>query len=399
MEEKKLENGRIYVWGAMTRGRQICNLLKQAGKKVEYMIDNNKSLHGSKIDGIQVVGFCSVVDMLNETDTIIIGMYTIVNEQQVREQIRKSGFSGNIWGSMEFHDKFEIPYYCNQAKAYSYQTEFCHSLQGWLDNILEEVEFWDKEAATPQGKHYQHYLERIKSKEFECSRIKDMVKGGDVVLDVGSGICSQYGSFLNKKEQIVLKGIDPLAPFYNTINRRFAKEHELDFQIAPVEFGFFELLSFQYGKAYSDYILIDNALDHCIDPFTAITECLQVLKIGGTLSMAHHVDEAYKAFYSGLHQWNICCDEDNDFVIWNKKNYINVTQKLSEYTDIQTHREMINSDVTPFGLVICNLIKKKELPMEYFVNERERAGMLMKGFMEKLSDLNFALEYLKIMAL
>ena len=99
------------------------------------------------------------------------------------------------------------------------------------------------------------------------------------------------------------------------------------------------------------------------------------------------------------HQWNICCDTNGDFVIWNEKNYINVTKKLSEYADIQTSKVMINSSEMPFGSVICNLVKKKEIPEEYFIHERERAGMLMKGFMEKLSDLRFALDYLKIMSL
>lgn len=399
MEEKWLENGRIYVWGGGWRGRQICSFLRLAGKKAEYIIDNDKSLHGNKIEGIRIVGFDSIVSILDQTDTIIIGTYTTVREQQIREQIQDSGFRGTVWGSMAFHDKFEIPYYCCRAERYAYRTEFSDNLQGWLDHILEEVEFWNKEAAKPQGKHYQHYLERIRPKEFACGRIKDKVKDGDVILDVGSGICSQYGNRLSKTEEIILKGVDPLASFYNRINQRFAKEHELDFPIAPVEFGFFELLSFQYGNAYSDHILIDNALDHCIDPFTAIMECLRVLKVGGTLSMAHHVDEAYKAFYSGLHQWNICCDENHDFIIWNEKSYINVTRELSEYAEIQTSREMINSDVTPFGIVICNLVKKKEIPGEYFTDEREKAGMLMEGFMGKLADLEFALDYLKIMVL
>lgn len=394
-----MENGKICVWGAMTRGRQICGFLRQAGKKVEYIIDNNEALHGTEIDGILVVGLASVAGLLNRQDTIIVGTYTTVNERQIREQIQNSGFQGSVWGSMDFHDQFEIPYYCNEAKNRPYQTDFGYSLHRWLDNILEEVEFWNKEAASPQGVHYRHYLERIRPKEFNCERIKNMVKAGDVVLDAGSGICSQYGNQLSNTGRILLTGIDPLAAFYNEINRRFEKEHELDFRIEPVKFGFFELLSFQYRGGHSDYILVDNALDHCIDPFTAVIECLRVLKPGGMLTMAHHVDEAYKAFYAGLHQWNICSDGNDDFVIWNEENYINVTEELREYADIETYREKINSDVTPFGIVVCNLVKKKEIPVGYSGDERARAGLLMEGFMEKLSDPRFALDYLKIMAL
>lgn len=65
MEEKWMEDGKIYVWGAMWRGRQICNFLRRAGKKVEYIIDNNEALHGSKVDGIPVEGFSSIAHMLS----------------------------------------------------------------------------------------------------------------------------------------------------------------------------------------------------------------------------------------------------------------------------------------------------------------------------------------------
>lgn len=397
MDREWMNGGKLFVWGAMCRGRQICSFLRNVEKTVECIIDNNEELHGSEADGIRIVGFGSIIHVLRETDTIIIGTYTLEREQEIRLQIQESGFRGIVLGGAEFHEKFEIPYFCDQAENYPYQIDFRRNLHTWLDNLLEEVEFWKKEAADPQGRFYQHYLERMKPKIFDCSRMKDRVKDGDVVLDVGSGICSQYGNFLSKTERIVLKGIDPLAPFYNRINRRFEKDHELDFRIAPVEFGFFELLSFQYGNAYSDYILIDNALDHCIDPFAAIVECLRVLRVGGTLTMAHHVDEAYKAFYGGLHQWNLCRRENGDFVIWNERNYMNVTQELSEYADIQTFDEKIISDVTPFGIVVCNLVKKKELPVEFFAEERNRAGVLMSGLMEKMSDLQFALDYLKVM--
>ncbi len=64
-------------------------------------------------------------------------------------------------------------------------------MRTWLDNLLEEVEFWKKEAASSGGKYYQHYLERIKPKQFVCDRMKEMkVEEDQVILDVGSGICS-----------------------------------------------------------------------------------------------------------------------------------------------------------------------------------------------------------------
>lgn len=40
------------------------------------------------------------------------------------------------------------------------------------------------------------------------------------------------------------------------------------------KFSLFELIATFYKKEGADGIMINNALDHCIDPFKAIVECL-----------------------------------------------------------------------------------------------------------------------------
>ena len=115
-----------------------------------------------------------------------------------------------------------------------------------------------------------------------------------------------------------------------------------------------------YEENYADAIIINNALDHGIDPYKSIVECLAVLKKGKTMQLRHWKCEAIWACFDGLHKWNIDYDENNNFIIWNEKNIVNVSEKLAEYADIiVTHEEdMINEGKE---YIIVKITKKKEL--------------------------------------
>lgn len=96
----------------------------------------------------------------------------------------------------------------------------------------------------------------------------------------------------------------------------------------------FELISEFYAHKSADIVLIDNALDHCIDPYKSILECLQIVKPGGCLSLRHRCLEGVKEYYYGLHNWNLDY-EGSDFIIWNENNYINVSKRLKDEVDVQ----------------------------------------------------------------
>jgi ubiquinone/menaquinone biosynthesis C-methylase UbiE len=108
--------------------------------------------------------------------------------------------------------------------------------------------------------------------------IEEQLTGSEKILDIGCGLISMYGNYVGEKK-INLIAIDPLAHFYNIINERY--QGELFSEEKRSSFGMFEFMADFYEENYADYIIINNALDHCIDPFKSIIECLHVLKCGG----------------------------------------------------------------------------------------------------------------------
>lgn len=374
---------KAYIWGGSFRGIQIKGILESLGVEVCGVIDRN------------VLGCMKpekFFEICQPTDVVVIGSIKPETQKSIIKDIKGSGSNVIIMTNQEFHYKYEIPFY-EKNSSHKYEMDFEQKMKKWFDSFLSEVKFWKNDVATPSGYYWNHYIQRLKPKEFICERISGLVKDGDIVLDVGCGICSQYGKKLNNGV-INLVGIDPLAPFYNKINDRYYKNYSDDKkqENATVVFGMFELLSYMLGENYADFILIDNALDHCIDPYSAIIECLKVVKIGGMVSTRHHVNEAYKAMYSDLHQWNICADDDNKFIIWNQENYIDVKEYLDEYVEFDVRIEQNISLEAPYGNVICNFVKKKDIPDNLSKYTKKRTGFVMGEMMRKLADIEYANE-------
>lgn len=89
------------------------------------------------------------------------------------------------------------------------------------------------------------------------------------------------------------------------------------------------------AKNSRDIIIVNNALDHCINPFKSIIEMLHVLKPGGKLYMNHHRAEGGNGGYTGLHQWNLDLSSKKEFIIWNYNNAINVTEAVSDFATVK----------------------------------------------------------------
>lgn len=156
------------------------------------------------------------------------------------------------------------------------------------------------------------------------------------MLDVGCGIFSKYGDCL-EEGTIKLIPVDSMAAFYKRINQVYCKE----LKNTEIKFGMLELLSEFFDAGSSDVVLIDNALDHCINPYKSILECLHVVKqgTGGCLSLRHRRAEGVVEYYTGLHNWNLDYDEAGDFIIWNKDNYLNVSSALKDTVKIEMTTE------------------------------------------------------------
>ncbi len=394
------DNRNIYLWGGdVWRCFQINEFLQKAGIGIAGVaFDEEDSIPDTiPFDRQLIIPFDVFLEKARGDDAIIIGC----DSNPAKEEKKKSYVENNELGDVyvsnyDFHIEYELPYYCEHANQ-KYEISFEDKMTRWMDSYLAEVEFWNNDVANPQGMYWNHYKDRVSRKDFYCNRVNEIIRPESVILDVGCGICSQYGNVWNNAALDVI-GVDPLAAFYNKINKRSFAKYVLGNHFPTVRFGMFELLSYQFGIEYADIIIIDNALDHCIDPVMAIVECLKVLKVGGVLSTFHHVDEAYKAFYSDLHQWNISCDSEGDFIIWNQENYINVTKLLEDYVDFEL---VVSDKITlemPFGGVMCNMKKRKSVPQDFYTeDQKERVGIVLEKMMNKLSDTEYAEKVLELL--
>ena len=152
-----------------------------------------------------------------------------------------------------------------------------------------------------------------------------------------------------------MTGIDPLAYYYNEINKECAP-----YSYRSIEFGMFEFLSAFKEKQSADVVIINNALDHCIDPYKSILEALRILKVNGLLHLNHGRAEGVNGKYEGLHQWNLDYNEKDEFIIWNNDMAINISEKLRNVADIiVTHSD--DSEEREQQFICVEIIKRKEI--------------------------------------
>ncbi|MCR4617788.1 MAG: methyltransferase domain-containing protein [Lachnospiraceae bacterium] len=387
-------NNRIILWGAKERGRQIKRIIDEyMEKEVFLFVDSDKNLIGSEIGGVSVISPDLLFSMYNSFDTdLIISCFNYDYEKEIYKILDECGFKGRIINTYDFHNKYEVAcLFKKSVKGYNVDFEKC--MDKWIDNILSEVKFWDRDVASPQGEYWEYYKERINVKDFKCERVEKYIRENSLILDVGCGVCSQYGNKY-KGSSLRIVGVDPLAFFYNKLNNRYYKMKEMKDIPTEVQFGMFELLSYKFGDNYCDAILIDNALDHCIDPVNSLVECLRTVKVGGVVSTFHHFNEAYKASYSDMHQWNICSDTNNSFIIWNIYNYINVNELLGDFVEIEVYRTNNRTTETPFGGVICNIKKIRDVDNDFFCYGKKRVGYVIETLMRQLANSKYAIDLL-----
>lgn len=228
------------------------------------------------------------------------------------------------------------------------------------------VAFWIEQVARKGAVYHDDYVERLNNDKFVRYHPTDAVlqlekylmeKNNALVLDIGSGLAPVYGETLSNGNHINLHMIDPLAPFYNAINVRY---HFREHNCKKVFFGMMEFMACFYERETCDAIIMNNALDHCMDPYKSIIESLYLLKCGGMLHLNHRRAEAVFEKYENMHQWNMDCNEDHEFIIWNQQNGVNVSQKLKDIVEISVYCEE-DKETRKDQFVIVNMIKKEAL--------------------------------------
>ena len=65
---------------------------------------------------------------------------------------------------------------------------------------------------------------------------------------------------------------------------------------------------------------------------------------------------------------------------------------LDEYVEFDVRIEKNISLEAPFGKVICNFVKKKDIPDNLSKDTKKRTGFVMGEMMRKLADIEYANE-------
>ena len=183
------------------------------------------------------------------------------------------------------------------------------------------------------------------------------------------GLAPRFGNLLSNGKNVRIIRVDPLSFFYNKINERYAKG-ELD----KCQFGMFEYAAQYYSEGSMDSVIINNALDHCIDPYKSILELLTVLKNDGVIYMKHNRAEGINNGYCGLHQWNLDYNSQGDFLIWNDENAINITQQLKNIAEV--HIECNSNADRNAQYVVTKIRKIKKFNLYEYISEQDEINGL-----------------------
>lgn len=319
----------VIIWGCGMLGGLTLERCTEQGYVVRAFYDADEKKQNTTYHNLPVLNQKELIQCVeNNPDMEIV--YGTVNLQYVKEMEAslKAMFpriTPNVITQAELAGKYLDIGRKEAKKVGIYKVEFQASVESWLSSITDEVEFWHHYASDPKVNLLNRQKER-----FYCKRVMNLIKADKTVFDVGCGIFSQYGDCL-EYGKINLVQVDSLAAFYQRINEVFCKE----LRNKEIKFGMMELMS-EFFHSSPDIILIDNALDHCIDPYKSILECLHLVKeSGGCLSLRHRRAEGIVEYYTGLHNWNLDYNDEGDFIIWNQNNYMNVSAVLKDTVDIE----------------------------------------------------------------
>ncbi|MDE6494875.1 MAG: hypothetical protein K2L30_01395 [Duncaniella sp.] len=265
-------------------------------------------------------------------------------------------------------------------------TDIASNTSRWISGIPYEVAFWESYYRNKKRRaDLFRWSEFGQPCRFDCFDIDSFIEKQNisrpVIIDVGAALSYAMGTVINGGDTEI-EYVDPLAPFYNRILDRYKINRP------HIKFGMVENLSLFYNRGSVTFIHIRNALDHCCDPFEGIIQSLAVLKEGGILYLNHFINEAEREGYRGFHQFNINRDDKGHLILWNKSCNIDVSERISDYADIETF-------ITAERRVVAVITKVKEIPSEMYSLETtaERVGLITKATIEYFHSSRRAAAY------
>ncbi len=388
---------RVVIWGAGTLGssKLLCELLMQRYEIVAYC-DSDQTKWGTKVNGYVVKSVDETMELgkTEAFDMIVIAVYDAAVVSEIKTLIEeKFGMVRPVEtvAYSEIGAGLEGAYIAQMQKTLDftrYRIDYKGQFDIWLDNIMSEVDYWVNRVAKEGAQFRDDYLRRLENNSFQSELTGETDALSDylcritnpLVYDIGCGLAPKFGEILPNGNKISMVEIDPLAYFYNAVNARYASTAGYK----KIVFGMFEYFSRFFDRDSADAVIINNALDHCIDPYKSIVESLMVLKPSGMLYLNHTRAEGINEKYDGLHQWNLDYAENGDFIIWNYNAAVNVSQRLDNVASIRLNHTG--------GSIQVEMIKKKDFALEQYADagdEIENMAYIIRRLMEKLSNPEF----------
>jgi len=382
----------IYGAGMIGTSEQLVNFLESNYEIVAYC-DSDREKYGKVYHNYRVIGFKEMTKLIDEKqiDMVVVAIAqqeivdSIMHEIETECDCEGTKIIGYRQVLAENKKKF-MPKE-NYNKNY---IDFSKNAVIWLDNIMSEVDFWINCVAKEDARGREDYLNRLHNHNFiyEKSLNTDYlvdylsVRNTPMVYDIGCGLAPRFGELLPNGNRILLTEVDPLAPFYNVINAKFAP-----CEYSMIKFGMFEYIDMFLQRESADAIIINNALDHCIDPYKSIIKCLSVLKKDGLLHLNHGRMEGVVGGYGGLHQWNLDCDEEDNFIIWNYQTMLNVSKRLKNIAEINVFH---SDEKLPLEnqSVWVEMIKKNDFNMDEYLDlsdEKKDMAQIIEKLMELMA--------------
>lgn len=389
------------IWGTGSKQRVMAKEISYRYDIVAYC-DSNKIKQRKRMDDNGLIISPEELGQLCRKEKINYVIVCATNEnsiKQIKEKINKEfPEQTNVLYWKDIADKIENKYLEEVRKnmVYSWKIDFIEQAEIWVKNFMSEVNFWVQYVANPKGEWHEGYYKRLRNADFlgidkTSELLVQNMENDAIIMDIGCGLYSMYGERLPNSKKIKLLPVDPLAAFYNHMNQKFAwGGEEREEKIKYCQFGMFEFMANFYEENYCDVIIINNALDHCIDPYKSIIECIYILKKGGKMRLNHRRSEAIFEKYAGLHKWNIDYDAQDNLIFWNDKNAINVSESLKSIADIKvTHTDDYMTRIDQ--KVIVDITKVDNFKLEQFFDmEKERyyLAFLIKNIMQWIADNN-----------
>lgn len=374
------------IWGTGNAASSfsINDIYNKLNLNIKCYCDSNSNKQKQLFNGLEVISpenlkqYCE--DNKIECILIAVDVYEYILE--IKQQIQILNINDirvitlDMYKEILATDREKLLYYKSFEDVTSdiefqifNSVDYEQYLRKWTENLYSEIKFWVNDVAKDGGHFHEDYIRRVNNVMFNGHTMpKKYLFKGSRGLDIGCGLISFNGNVLSNGDKIILDYMDPLAYFYNKINKKYANK-----EINRVcKFGLFEYCSSFCEKSSYNFIFISNALDHSINPYRSILECLTLLKTDGDLHLIHARREGLNESYSGLHSWNFDFNANNEFIIWNQKNMINITNMLS---DIASVHVIYNN-----RQIIVDIVKNKDFDLKDYIDildDRDNIALTM----------------------